>query len=193
MLAKIGTEFSKFDSEKHMAEVVEFALHNVESAHTELKTVELELSKKEENRSTPRNEFQKALSLVREKLVITLVLFAFLSRINPELDECKRKSKCLELLEEAFRLCVGMLCAEAFYKFNDTDKRPSAFITLCRTAVKVRHLYATLVDDREVQNQVLCMVLKDAHALRQCCPENQLSEFDQIGMFFLKCHLKGSP
>ena len=59
MLAKIGAKFSKFDSEKHMAEVVEFALHNVESAHTELKTVELELSKKEENRSTPRNEFQK--------------------------------------------------------------------------------------------------------------------------------------
>jgi len=192
MLAKIGAKFSKFDSEKHMAEVVEFALHNVESAHTELKTVELELSKKEENRSTPRNEFQKALSLVREKLVITLVLFAFLSRINPELDECKRRSKCLELLEEAFRLCVGMLCAEAFYKFNDTDKRPSAFITLCRTAVKVRHLYAALVDDKEVQNQVLRMVLKDAHALRQCCPKHQLSEFDQIGMFFLKEGLSDS-
>ena len=90
---------------------------------------------------------------MREKLLITCVLFAFVSRINPDDEERKRRSKCLGLLEEAFRLCIGMQDAEAYYKFNDTAARPNAFVTLCRTAVKVRYLYASLVEDSEVKGK----------------------------------------
>ena len=187
MLAKVGKEVCEFDLEKDLAIVIEFVLWNVQKAREDFKMFQLKLSGEEESRIPPRDNYQKALSLVREKLVITLVLFAFLSRINPELDKCKRRSKCLELLEEAFRLCVGMLCAEAFYEFNDTDERPSAFITLCRTAVKVRCLYGSLVGDRWVQDQVMIMAYKDIDVLALCCPKSdQLSEFDKIGIFFFK-------
>ena len=39
MLAEIGENFGKFDLKVHMAEGIEFALHNVEHAHTELKII----------------------------------------------------------------------------------------------------------------------------------------------------------
>ena len=85
-----------------------------------------------------------------------------------------------------------MLCAEAYYKFNDTAARTNAFVTLCRTAVKVRCLYGSLVGDRWVQDQVMIMAYKDIDVLALCCPKSdQLSEFDKISMSFLTEELLG--
>ena len=51
------------------------------------KKIEKKLSDKEAKHSSPREDFQKALSLVRERLLITLVLFAFLSLFDPKFEE----------------------------------------------------------------------------------------------------------
>ena len=169
---------------------MEFVLWNVQEAPKNFKMFESKLSGKEESLIPPRDNYQKALSLVREKLLITCVLFAFVSRINPDDEERKRRSKCLGLLEEAFRLCIGMQGAEAYYKFNDTEARPNAFVTLCRTAVKVRFLYALLVEDSEVEHRVKIMATRDIDKLALCCPDdNQLSELNKVGMSFLKENL----
>ena len=190
MLAKVGKEVCEFDLEEHLAIVMEFVLWNVREAHKDFKTFESKLSDEEESRFPPRDNYQKALSLVREKLLITCVLFAFVSRINPDDEERKRRSKCLGLLEEAFCLCIGMQGAEAYYKFNDTEARPNAFMTLCRTAVKVRFLYALLVEDSEVERRVMRMATRDIDKLALCCPDdNQLSELNKVGMSFLKENL----
>ena len=187
MLAKVGTKMCEFDFEKDMANVMEFVSWNVQEAHEDLKEIESKLYGEEKLRRSPRDDFQKALSLVREKLLIARVLFAFVSRINPDVEECKRRSSCLELLEEAFRLCIGMQGAEVYYKFNDTVARPNAFVTLSRTAVMVRCLYGSLVEDSEVRVRVMSMAFRDIDALALCCPEdNQLSEFNKLGMCFLK-------
>ena len=84
MLAKVGTDVDNFDLEEHMASVIEFALWNVKKARAYFKKIEKKLSGEEAERSSPREDFQKALSLVRERLLITLVLFAFLSLFDPK-------------------------------------------------------------------------------------------------------------
>ena len=107
MLAEVGTKVCEFDLENDMANLLEFVLWNVQKAHEIFKMFESKLSGEEESRIPPRDDYQKALSLVRERLLITLVLFAFLSLFDPKFEECERRSGCLELLEEAFCLCIG--------------------------------------------------------------------------------------
>ena len=56
--------------------------------------------------------------------------------------------------------------------------------------MKVRYLYALLVEDSEVKGRVLSMATRDIDALALCCPDdNQLSEFNKLGMSFLKENL----
>ena len=53
--------------------------------------------------------------------------------------------------------------------------------------MKVRCLYGLIVEDSEVEDRVLFRALKDIDALVLCCPErDELSEFNNIGMSFLK-------
>ena len=181
-----------------MVEAVrECVTHSLEGAHKCFDELETKLCGEEAERSSTRDSFQQALRLVREKRVTVLVLSAFLSRIKPtteksqrlgtkcldtkpETEECQQEADCLDLLEEAFCLCVGMQLGAS------QRESESEMLTLCRLAVHVRLLYMLQVKDSDLKERLSVMSHIDFERLERCKYEHELSVFDIHGMDFLR-------